>query len=261
MTKLLLDEHPLVIIPSLAEKIGLNEAIVLQQLHYWLEKSTNVKEEKRWVYNTYGDWVKQFPFWSETTIRRTITKLEKEGYIQSGKFNKMKIDNTKWYTIDYNRVEDMNRPPVQNGQTKESDWTDEQSKMDRPITRDYTETTTENIHRVFQYWNSRKIVVHRSMNKAMKSHINARLEDYTAEELMKAVDNFKTVLDGEQYYWSHKWTLEDFMKPNNVIRFMDDSNPLDSFASSKKSASKKREVVEQYNSDSVEAGELLEIDL
>lgn len=261
MTKLLLDEHPLVIIPSLAEKIGLNEAIVLQQLHYWLEKSTNVKEDKRWVYNTYSDWVKQFPFWSETTIRRTITKLEKEGYVQSGKFNKMKIDNTKWYTIDYNRVEDMNRPSGQNEQTDRSNWTEEESKMDRPITRDYTETTPENIHRVFQYWNSKGIIKHRKMNQKMKSHINARLEDYDSDELLKAIDNYKAVVDGAQYYWSHLWTLEDFMKPNNVVRFLGDSKPFVAFASTKKGNSKPVVDEEQYHSDSVEAGELMEFDL
>lgn len=38
MSKLLLDDEPLVILPKLAAAIGLNEAIILQQLHYWLEK-------------------------------------------------------------------------------------------------------------------------------------------------------------------------------------------------------------------------------
>lgn len=207
MTKLLLDEHPLVIIPSLAEKIGLNEAIVLQQLHYWLEKSTNVKEEKRWVYNTYGDWVKQFPFWSETTIRRTITKLEKEGYIQSGKFNKMKIDNTKWYTIDYNRVEDMNRPPVQNGQTEESKWTDEQSKMDRPITRDYTETTTENKYssEFEEFWSiyPRKL----DKKKAYKS-FHRPLKEYGIDEILKGTRAYaKSVKGSEAKFIKHASTF------------------------------------------------------
>ncbi len=36
MNNLLLDEHPLLVMPKLATLIGLNEAIVLQQVHYWL---------------------------------------------------------------------------------------------------------------------------------------------------------------------------------------------------------------------------------
>ncbi len=31
--------HPLLIPPALAKEIGLHEAVILQQIHYWLEKS------------------------------------------------------------------------------------------------------------------------------------------------------------------------------------------------------------------------------
>ena len=37
-TMVLYDRYPLIINPTLAELIGLNEAIVLQQIHYWTEK-------------------------------------------------------------------------------------------------------------------------------------------------------------------------------------------------------------------------------
>ena len=41
MSRLLIDEPPLQVLPSLAREIGLNEAIMLQQIHYWLLKSGN----------------------------------------------------------------------------------------------------------------------------------------------------------------------------------------------------------------------------
>ncbi|MBB6281753.1 DnaD domain-containing protein [Geobacillus subterraneus] len=104
MTKLLLDDEPLIILPQLAVAIGLNESIIVQQLHYWLEKSENVRDGCKWVYNTYADWQKQFPFWSESTVRRIITKLEKMGILASANFNRSKIDKTKWYRIDYNKL-------------------------------------------------------------------------------------------------------------------------------------------------------------
>ena len=40
-SKLLIDEPPLQVLPSLALKIGLNEAIILQQVHYWLNPKLN----------------------------------------------------------------------------------------------------------------------------------------------------------------------------------------------------------------------------
>ena len=143
MNDLLLDDYPLIILPSLAEQVGLNESIVLQQLHYWLKKSVNDRDGHRWVYNTYEDWAAQFPFWSVSTIRRTITKLEKDDLIIVGNYNKLKIDNTKWYRINYPKLQHMSRPPVQNEQTDCSKWTDDLVKMNRPLPETTTETTPE----------------------------------------------------------------------------------------------------------------------
>lgn len=106
MTKLLLDSKPLVIIPELAIAIGLHEAIILQQIHYWLKlneaESRNFYDGHYWTYNSYKDWQKQFPFWNESTIRNLIRSLEGRGLLIVGNFNKLKIDRTKWYRINYN---------------------------------------------------------------------------------------------------------------------------------------------------------------
>jgi hypothetical protein len=133
MSKLLLDEQPLVVLPSLAIKLGLNESLVLQQLHYWLQKSNQKRDGFYWVYNTYKEWNQQFPFWSLNTIRRAIANLEKNGVIVSGNYNDLKIDKTKWYRIDYERVIGMSSPCAQNGQSSCPDWTDELPKLDKPL--------------------------------------------------------------------------------------------------------------------------------
>ena len=107
MSNLLLNEVPLMCQPSLAPKIGLNEAIFIQQLHYWLNRSTNYIKNRIWVYNTIDDWHNQFPFWSVTTIRRIITSLEKKKLIITANYNKINIDRTKWYTIDYSALDEL----------------------------------------------------------------------------------------------------------------------------------------------------------
>ena len=101
LSKLIINERPLLIPPTLAEKIGLNEAIVLQQVHFWLTVSDKEKDGKRWVYNTYEDWQRQFPFWSRSTIIRIFNRLEDAGYVESANYNTLSIDRTKWYTINY----------------------------------------------------------------------------------------------------------------------------------------------------------------
>ena len=112
--KLLIEEPPLQILPSLAVAIGLNEAIFLQQLHYWVRMSSHVHEGRRWVYNSLAEWQLQFPFWSDRTLRRVIKSLESPlpGYgralmISTPHLNTHPMDKTKWYTLDYALVNEL----------------------------------------------------------------------------------------------------------------------------------------------------------
>jgi DNA-binding Lrp family transcriptional regulator len=104
---LLLDENPLVIIPSLALKLGLNEAIFLQQLHYWILRSKSVYLNKRWIYKTTKEWHKELPFLSVRTIERVIHKLKEKNLIVSKKLSSDRDNHTSYYTIDYERLGEL----------------------------------------------------------------------------------------------------------------------------------------------------------
>ncbi len=123
MSKLLINEVPLMCLPSLAVKIGLNEALFIQQLHYWVDRSKNIIEGRQWVYNTMADWSKQFPFWSQKTLSRTISNLEKQKLVISGNYNQKGYDRTKWYTIDYPALERLEKeePDTENHEESEPD--------------------------------------------------------------------------------------------------------------------------------------------
>ena len=75
----LFNSHPLVVDKELATILGLNEALVLQQLNYWIEinkkNKRNFHEGKYWTYNTINEWQEEFPFWSTSTVKRTFKKL------------------------------------------------------------------------------------------------------------------------------------------------------------------------------------------
>ena len=100
---LLLTTRPIVINPDLAYSIGLNEAIALQQVNYWLKETTSGLERDgvRWIYNTTEQWLEQFPFWSESTLKRTFTRLRTLGVLRVEQLNKSQRDMTNYYTIDY----------------------------------------------------------------------------------------------------------------------------------------------------------------
>ena len=114
MSKLLIDDNPVMVLPKLATAIGLNEAIVLQQIHYWLTTYKNANKQGHfndgawWVYNTKQEWVSNFPWWSENTIWRALTYLRDTGLVQTtSKYNKKGYDRTLWYTIDYEAVKSL----------------------------------------------------------------------------------------------------------------------------------------------------------
>jgi predicted RNA-binding Zn-ribbon protein involved in translation (DUF1610 family) len=154
MSKLLINERPLVLLPQLATAIGLNEAVALQQIHYWLDTyekaETGTKDPRHyhdgqwWVYNTAEGWQKNFPFWSISTIRRTLDSLRERGLVQTGNYNQRKYDRTLWYTIDYENLAIIESlPPSTQNDQMPSTQNDQMEpvRMSTPIPKSTSETT------------------------------------------------------------------------------------------------------------------------
>lgn len=144
---LLISEPPLQVLPTLARLIGLNEAIILQQVHYWLQRSNNIRDGYRWVYNSYPEWYKQMPIWkSETTMRTAFKNLEKQGLLITANYNKAKFDKTKWYRINYEKLSLLENEArsAKNWQTKNQDLADGSAKNWQTNTKRLPETTSEN---------------------------------------------------------------------------------------------------------------------
>jgi hypothetical protein len=81
-SRLLISEPALQVLPSLAEAVGLNGAIVLQQIHF-RSMARNAAGEG-WVQCSYTTWRRRdFPFWSDKTLKRTFTDLRDKGLIES----------------------------------------------------------------------------------------------------------------------------------------------------------------------------------
>ena len=155
--RLLLDDRPLIVIPELAFAIGLNNAIVLQQIHYWVTINERAKKTFRvgyyWTYNSYDAWRRQFPFWSVSTIKRIFMELEADGYITTGNYNRLAIDRTKWYRVNYDKLDER----VIVTQSAFVELTMDGSNPDpgrlnltSPLPEITTEITTEN--RVMEIW-------------------------------------------------------------------------------------------------------------
>jgi hypothetical protein len=158
-SKLLIDEYPLQVLPGLATKIGLNEAIFLQQLHYWLTPTINYRphykewegKTRPWIYNTYEKktledgrvtgWQANFPFWSTRTIMRIVDGLQKQGLlIVTDKFNTHATNRTQWYTIDYDKLKTLETSESDNLSPSKLPTCHSPERQDVTL---MTETTTE----------------------------------------------------------------------------------------------------------------------
>lgn len=88
-----------VLCPEIAKVVGANAAIIFEQIHYWLGKNAGeVKDGKRWIYNTLERWQIQFEWLSVGGIRKNIKSLERQGFIDTKQIG---FDRKKWYTINY----------------------------------------------------------------------------------------------------------------------------------------------------------------
>jgi len=85
----------------------------------------------------------------------------------------------------------------------------------------------ENIYSLFQFWNSLKIIQHRKIGQC-ESALKSALKEFSKEEITEAMQNYKTVLGGKEYFWSYKWTLKEFLK-RGLERFLTVNTPFENF--------------------------------
>lgn len=87
-----------------AEMIGLNEAIILEEMRSWLAwnerngKRSHCNEGQWWLYNSPTEWrLKHFPWWSESTIRRDLNKLMAANLVTCATYEKN--SSRRWWTV------------------------------------------------------------------------------------------------------------------------------------------------------------------
>lgn len=222
---LLINEPPLQVLPSLAKQVGLNAAIVLQQLHFRSLISNNIRDGHKWVYKTYEEWRdEEFPFWSADTVKRAMHKLESEGYvISTSAYNRMKMDKTKWYRIDYSKCYLMT---VQNAPSNDAEHTDgemqntpsDECNMHQAIPKEIKSIKNNNVEHelnivsdVINYLNQKANKHFKAKASSARKLISGRLRDgYT-------LDDFKRVVDLKVSQWLNNTEMNAYLRPSTLF--------------------------------------------
>ena len=112
MLKLLIDEAPVYFAKTLAKYIGLEKAIILQQVHFWIEinkqEEKNYYEDRYWVYSSFEQWVERdFTWWGKRKLISLFYELCDSEILIKKQLKKEQMDRTNFYTINYEKLNEI----------------------------------------------------------------------------------------------------------------------------------------------------------
>lgn len=88
---------------AVAEKYGINAAILLRHIYFWCEKNkandVNYRDGLYWTYNSRKAFSTLFPYLSEKQVKTALDKLVDNGLIVTGIYNDDSWNRTLWYAV------------------------------------------------------------------------------------------------------------------------------------------------------------------
>lgn len=88
---------------EIAKECGVNASILFSNIAYWIEHNKangiNYHDGHYWTFNSMKAFSQLFPYFSEKQIKTALKKLEDDGLIMTGNYNKLPFDRTKWYAV------------------------------------------------------------------------------------------------------------------------------------------------------------------
>lgn len=165
------------------------------------------------------------------TISSILSWLEKQNMIQIGRG-----EGNRQYTLITLLNWDSYQVPEVQGNSKETvDGEAREQLMD--INNNDKECIKNDKEEIlsflFDHYISKNIVQHKKLTDSMKRQMRGRLKDYSEQDLEKAIDNYATVLQSDDYWFTHKYTLADLMRDKDIRKFVDEADPLTNFLKEK----------------------------
>lgn len=135
---LLIEEAPLIVLPTLAALVGINEAIAIQQIH-WVcrvkaehEDYRTFHDDEMWCSYKIDQWLQKMPWLKDRTCRRMLSGLEERKILIVTKPHAKEWNHTKWYRVDYDVLDKIGCSIYQNCQTDVDNLTDSE-RTDLPL--------------------------------------------------------------------------------------------------------------------------------
>lgn len=100
-------------------------------------------------------------------------------------------------------------------------------ELEKESTKDIVDKSP--IENLYNHYLSKNIIIHNKFTGPMKTAANARLKDYTYEQLVQAIDNYALIYSGDKYWFNTKYGFADLMRDKDIRKFIDDADPFTNF--------------------------------
>ena len=165
---------------DVAKVYGVNEAIMIANLQFWLLKNkannNNYFDGHYWTYNSNKAFQELFPFWSSKTIRTTLDHLRDQNVIITGNYNQNTHDRTLWYAF-----------------ADEDKWLGSNQQMDLPKSENGFDEIGEPIPDILPDNNNNISVAGQNLTKNCDTVAPKKKEkDFFAEVLVEMLNNHLT---------------------------------------------------------------------
>ena len=126
------------------------------------------------------------------------------------------------------------------------------ASLSKKIHTKETTTKEKRLYSVFSSWNDLNIIVHNSVDKFkncidvhLKALVASGLTDEEAlSETISAMQNYKKVISGPEYFFKYRWTLKEFLT-RGFDRFRTKNDPFGNFLTDKNKKGAVSETIEE----------------
>ena len=186
---------------SLAIKYGMVEAVIINHFQYWIEANRdhdmNFNDGRYWTFNSMKAFSEICPYLSESKIRNALKRLQDEGIIVTGNYNKLAYDRTLWYAFS-----DFGESILQNYKMDLEETKNGRINFNGPIPDNNPYNNTDN--------NTDNIVCVQTTRKPKKPKSESRFSAPTVEEVRQYCLERINGVDPERfcdYYQSKGWKV------------------------------------------------------
>ena len=210
-----------------AERYGILEAVLMNHMQFWIQKNElnkmNFYDGHYWTYNSMRALHEMFPYVSERKLRNALKRLEDDGIIMTGNYNKSAYDRTIWYAIT-----EKGKSILQNCKMEVAEMSNGSVENGKPIPDNNTD-----IEQIIEYLNEKAGTRYRATSKATQKLIKARLSEFTVEDC-------KTVIDNKVKEWKYT-DMEQYLRPQTLF-----GTKFEAYLNQKKSEKPKPKAYQEF---------------